>query len=113
MNDSIAAASDSFRVRLNGEEMRKTVVTCGLLLLTAIAGHAQRSDSMESFWEKFKAAVTAGDKQAVSRLTSFPLGMSYGVPSVKNRTALVRRYGEVFSQQADAVKCFATAKPET
>jgi hypothetical protein len=93
--------------------MKKTAVICVLLLLTAIAAPAQRSDSMETFWGKFKAAVTAGDKQAVARLTSFPLGMSYGIPSVRNRAALVRRYNEVFSRQADAAKCFTTAKPET
>ena len=93
--------------------MKKTVVACVLLLLTAFATPAQRSDSMETFWGKFKAAVIAGDKQAVARMTGFPLGMSYGVPSVRNRAALVRRYSEVFSQQADAAKCFATAKPET
>lgn len=93
--------------------MKRTVVICVLLSLTAIAAPAQRSESIESFWQKFKTAVIAGDKQAVARLTSFPLGMSYGIPSVKNRAALLRRYDEVFSQQADAVKCFATAKPET
>jgi hypothetical protein len=93
--------------------MKRTVVVCVLLLLAAIAAPAQGSDSMEAFWQKFKAAVAAGDKQAVARLTSFPLVMSYGIPSVKNRAALLRRYAEVFSRQADAVKCFATAKPET
>jgi hypothetical protein len=93
--------------------MKKIVPLCVLLLLTAIAAPAQRSDSMESFWQKFKAAVTAGDKQAVARLTGFPLGMSYGIQRVKNRAALLRRYAEVFSRQADAVKCFAAAKPET
>ncbi len=92
--------------------MRKTVVACVFLLLTAIASPAQRSESLESFWQKFKAAVIASDKQAVARLTSFPLGMSYGIPNVRNRAALLKRYDEVFSRQADAVKCFATAKPE-
>ncbi|HEY0375434.1 MAG TPA: hypothetical protein VGC87_00590 [Pyrinomonadaceae bacterium] len=93
--------------------MKRTVVTCVLLLLTAIVAPAQGSAAMETFWGKFKAAVIAGDKQAVARLTSFPLGMSYGIPSVRNRAALLRRYDEVFSRQADAVKCFAAAKPET
>ncbi|HWS99965.1 MAG TPA: hypothetical protein VN256_06945 [Pyrinomonadaceae bacterium] len=93
--------------------MKKTTLICALLLLAAIAAPAQRSETMESFWQRFKTAVTAGDKQAVARMTSFPLGMSYGVPSVRNRAALLRRYDEVFSQQADAAKCFGTKSPET
>lgn len=93
--------------------MKKTVVLCALLLLTAPAAPAQRSESAENFWHRFKSAVASGDKRAVAMMTRFPLGMSYGVPSVRNRAALARRYSEVFSQQADAVKCFETAKPET
>ena len=93
--------------------MKKIVVICVLLSLTALATPAQRSDSMETFWQKFKAAVIAGDKQTVAALSSFPLDMSYGIPSIKNRAALRRRWNEVFSQQTDAVKCFSTKKPET
>lgn len=93
--------------------MKKLFVLCALLALTAIAVPAQRGESIESFWQKFRTAVIAGDKQAVARLTSFPLGMSYGIPSVRNRAALLRRYRQVFSEQSDAAKCFATAKPET
>ena len=93
--------------------MKKTVVICVLLLLTVVAAPAQRSESIESFWQKFKTAVIAGDKQAVARMTRFPLGMSYGIPSVRNRAALMRRYRQVFSEQSDAAKCFETAKPET
>jgi hypothetical protein len=92
--------------------MKRTVVVCALLL-TAVAAPAQRGESIDTFWRKFKTAVVAGDRQAVARLTGFPLGMSYGVPSVRNRAALVRRYRQVFSEQADAAKCFETAKPET
>jgi hypothetical protein len=98
---------------ITGEEMKRAAVICVLLSLTALAAHAQRGESIESFWQKFKTAVIAGDKQAVARLTSFPLGMSYGVPSVRNRAALLRRYDEVFSRQADAAKCFGTKSPET
>jgi hypothetical protein len=96
-----------------GGEMKRTVISCALLLLAAITAPAQRGESIESFWQKFKTAVIAGDKQAVARLTSFPLGMSYGIPDVRNRAALLRRYRQVFSEQSDAAKCFATAKTET
>ena len=93
--------------------MKKTIVTCLLLSLTAIAAPAQRSDSMETFWQKFKTAVISGDRQTVAALSSFPLGMSYGIPSIKNRVSLRRRYREVFNEQTDAAKCFATKGPET
>ena len=93
--------------------MKKLVVLCVLLLLTATAARAQRSESIESFWLKFKTAVIAGDKQRVARMTRFPLGMSYGIPSVRSRAALFRRYRQVFSEQSDAAKCFETAKTET
>ena len=92
--------------------MKRTIIFC-VLLLTAVAVPAQRGESIESFWQRFKTAVIAGDKQAVARLTSFPLGMSYGIPSVRNRASLFRRYRQVFSEQSDAAKCFETAKPET
>ena len=93
--------------------MKKRVFLCALMLLASVAVPAQRSESIESFWQKFKTAVIAGDKRAVAALTTFPLGMSYGIPSVRNRAALMRRYRQVFSEQTDAAKCFATAKPET
>ena len=93
--------------------MKKIIILCVLLLLTAVAAPAQRSESIESFWQRFKTAVIAGDKQQVARLTSFPLGMSYGIPSVRSKASLLRRYRQVFSEQSDAAKCFATAKPET
>jgi len=97
--------------------MRRTKLLFIILLLVGsvvgVAGKSSsRSDSLEVFWQKFKAAVTTGNKLGVAALTKFPLGMSYGIPSIKNRAAFVRRYREVFNEQADAVKCFATAKPE-
>jgi hypothetical protein len=63
-----------------------------LLALTATSAPAQRTTSMEAFWQKFKTAVIAGDKRAVASMTEFPLGMSYGIPSVKNRASMLRRY---------------------
>jgi hypothetical protein len=38
--------------------------------------------------------------------------MSYGIRSIKTKAELLRRYKEVFSQQADAVKCFGSKEPE-
>ena len=93
--------------------MKKIIIFCALLSLTAIAAPAQGSDSIEGFWQKFKTAVIAGDKLAVARLSSFPLDMSYGIPRIRNRAALLRRYREVFNEQTDAAKCFGTKGPET
>jgi hypothetical protein len=93
--------------------MKRTVISCALLLLAATAAPAQRSESIESFWQKFKTAVIAVDKQRVAALSSFPLDMSYGIPRIKNRAALLRRYREVFNDQTDAAKCFDTKGPET
>jgi hypothetical protein len=38
--------------------------------------------------------------------------MSYGIRSIKTKAELIRRYDEVFMQQADGPKCFATKEPE-
>jgi hypothetical protein len=67
---------------------------------------------MQTFWDKFKAAVTNGDKNAVAAMTQFPVEMPYGVPAVRNSAQLMKRYRQVFNSEADAVKCFAKAKPE-
>ena len=72
---------------------------------------AQSGDSITSFWEKFRAAVVNRDKAAVAALSQFPIAMPYGLPSVKTRAQLIRRYRDVFNHEGDAAKCFATAKP--
>jgi hypothetical protein len=45
-------------------------------------------------------------------LTRFPVGMSYGIRSIKTRAELIRRYRQVFNEQTDAAKCFEKAQPE-
>ena len=66
---------------------------------------------MNVFWEKFKAAVIKGDKETVAALSAFPISMSYGIPSVKNKAQLMRHYGDIFAHETNAAKCFRTAKP--
>jgi hypothetical protein len=68
--------------------------------------------SIQTFWATFKVAVTKGDKEAVASMTQFPVEMPYGVPPIRTRAQLLKRYREVFNVQADAVKCFATAAPK-
>jgi hypothetical protein len=72
----------------------------------------QSSNDFNAFWQKFKTAVINSDKNAVASLSKFPIGMSYGIRSIKNKPELLRRYKEVFNEQTDAAKCFATKQPE-
>lgn len=69
-------------------------------------------DPRDTFWDQFKAAVTKRDVEAVATLSRFPIGMSYGIPSIKSKVDLRKRYGRVFNDQTDAVACFSKAKPE-
>jgi hypothetical protein len=100
--------------------MKKITVLCLSLLLSGIAlagasGKAARrpsDDSIKVFWQKFKAAVSAKEVEAVASLSKFPIEMSYGIASIRNKAQLRRRYREVFNEQTDAAKCFATAQPE-
>ena len=69
-------------------------------------------DARQAFWEQFKTAVTKRDVQTVARLSQFPIGMSYGVPSIKTKAQLTKRYRQLFNEQTDAAACFREAQPE-
>ncbi len=84
----------------------KTLTTLSLLLLLTGA------DSADSFWQTFKTAVSKRDVETIARLSKFPLGMSYGIPSIKTKAQLSKRYRQVFNEQTDAAACFAKAKIE-
>lgn len=93
--------------------MRATILCCCLLLGGEAAGQrAARGDGFDAFWQKFKAAVVGGDRAAVARLSKFPIGMSYGMRSIRNQADLRRRYREVFNEQTDAARCFANKRPK-
>ena len=97
--------------------MKKAIVLCLFLLLSgtalAMAGReSAQSDAVKTFWQKFKTAVIGGDKETVAAMSRFPVGMSYGIASVKNKAQLLRRWRQVFSEQSDAAKCFAKKGPE-
>jgi hypothetical protein len=81
-------------------------------LMPVVSNSARAEDSFQSFWQKFKTAVISGDKETVASLSKFPLGMSYGIRSIKNKPDLLRRYRDVFNKQSDAAKCFAKKTPE-
>ena len=84
----------------------KTITTLSLLLLLTGAG------SFETFWQDFRTAVSKHDVETIARLSKFPVGMSYGIPSIKNKAQLTRRYRQLFNEQTDAAACFNKAKPE-
>jgi hypothetical protein len=69
-------------------------------------------DAFKTFWQKFKTAVISGDKETVAAMSRFPIGMSYGIRSIRTKADLLKRYKEVFNTQSDAVKCFGKKEPE-
>ncbi|MBA2528154.1 MAG: hypothetical protein H0V18_20580 [Pyrinomonadaceae bacterium] len=98
--------------------MKKTTI---LILWLALVGTAwaqvsqknvQRNASIHVFWERFRAAVIKSDKVVVASLSQFPIGMPYGVPTVRNNAQFIRRYRDVFNGETNAAKCFREALPE-
>ena len=84
----------------------KTLTTLSLLLLLTGA------ETAESFFQSFKTAVNKKDVETIARLSKFPLDMSYGIPAIKTKAQLSRRYRQVFNEQTDAAACFSKAKIE-
>src|ERR1043166_3774004 len=82
-------------------------------LIASVAGGASADNSVNGFWEKFKAAVIKGDKESVAALSAFPISMGYGMGSIKNKTQFMKNYKYIFANETNAAKCFRTAKPET
>ena len=100
--------------------MKQWIVT-GLLVLMLVGpatfGNgfqtvAPRDAGVEQFWERFRDAVTKGNKTAVATMSKFPISMPYGMASVRNKSQLLRRYRDVFNHDgSSASECFKTAKP--
>ena len=84
----------------------KTITALSLVLLLTGA------DATDVFWQAFKTAVSKRDIETIARLSKFPIGMSYGIPSIRNKAQLTRRYKQLFNEQTDATACFNKAKPE-
>jgi len=81
-----------------------------LLLLTVLLVNGY--DARNTFWQQFKTAVANKNLDTIATLSRFPIGMSYGIASVKTKADLRRRYRKVFTEQSDAAACFSKAKPE-
>lgn len=90
-------------------KIRLTIYLSFILLAASVNVAAQTN--FESFWENFKAAIAKGDKNAVAGMSKFPLNMPYGVDSVKNKAAFLKRYKEIFDGDVNAAKSFPKAKP--
>jgi hypothetical protein len=84
----------------------KTITALSLVLFLSGA------ETFDSFWQTFKTAVTKRDVETIARLSKFPIGMSYGIASIRNKAQLTRRYRQLFNEQTDAAACFDKAKPE-
>lgn len=83
----------------------KTILLLSVLLLTS-------QNPRDAFWQQFKTAVTNKNVDAIAALSQFPIGMSYGIASVKSKVDLRKRYRKVFNEQTDAAACFKNAKPQ-
>jgi len=95
--------------------LMKTVVLTAFALLslsfpTGVAARKNFDPAVDAFWGKFQSAVARNDKDAVASMTKFPLGMPYGVRSIKTKAQLLKSYGKIFD--AETKKCFAAARPE-
>lgn len=97
--------------------MKRITMLClclslGTTVFAATSSSRQDNDGFAAFWQKFKTAVISGDKATVAALSKFPIGMPYGIRSIRNQADLNKRYREVFNEQTNAAKCFAKHKPE-
>ena len=81
-------------------------------VVTVSAKPSGGDGAVDAFWDKFKAAVTKGDKQAVFALTQLPISMSYGESSIRTRAQFMKKYTYIFAREVNATKCFESAKPQ-
>jgi hypothetical protein len=88
----------------------RLVVLAALFVTSSNA--AGPEDTFKTFWQKFKTAVISGDKETVAAMSRFPVGMSYGIRSIRNKADLLKRYKQVFNEQTNAAKCFGIKEPE-
>ncbi len=83
----------------------------GTALPVGRANSEQSDNTLQSFWTRFKMAVISGNRETVTQLSKFPIGMSNPAPNIENRSELRRRFREVFVDQVNAPQCFARTEP--
>jgi hypothetical protein len=94
--------------------MKKLALFLLFTLAASVFGSARPSPdtSMNAFWDKFKSAVIKGDKEAVFGLSALPVTMEYAMPKIRTKAQFMKNYKHIFAGEANAAKCFQTAKPE-
>lgn len=97
--------------------MRKLTVSLVLCTLIGSIGIARMNPpkadaAMNAFWDKFKAAVIKGDKEAVFAMSALPITNEYGSPTIRTKAQFMKYYKQIFAGEANASKCFQTAKPK-
>src|SRR5262245_1205192 len=94
----------------------KKIITLSLVLLLGSSSFAttspQTTNTFQTFWDTFKTAVSKKDVDTIARFSKFPIGMSYGIPPIRTKAQLTKRYRQIFNEQTDAAACFAKAKPD-
>ena len=94
----------------------KKIITLTVVLLLAGSSFATTQEKVknpiQAYWDTFKTAVTKRDMDTIARLSQFPIEMSYGIPPIRTKAQLAKRYKQIFNEQTDAAACFAKAKPE-
>ena len=87
-------------------------IGCRFSILAADPEAIRTQADFSAFWKKFRSAVIAGDKAAAAEMTKFPLSMPYEVKAVKNKENFLRRYDEIFKNEANAAQCFRSIEPQ-
>ena len=94
-------------------KMKKLSIAVVLFaLIGSVARGTRADDSMNAFWERFKAAVVKGDKETAAALSAFPISLGYRMGSLKNKAQFMKNYRYLFARETNAAKCFRTAKPD-
>jgi hypothetical protein len=95
--------------------MKKLAIAFLILALAAsVIASAQpaKNSSMNAFWDKFKAAVIKGDKEAVFAMSALPIEIEYSLPRIRTKAQFMKNYKHIFAGEANAAKCFKTAKQD-
>ena len=87
-----------------------TIVVGSIVL--GSASQPRLDPTIDAFWDKFKAAVTKADKQAVFAMSQLPIEMGYAQSRIRTKAQFMKKYNYIFAGEVNAVKCFETAKPQ-
>ena len=94
--------------------MKLAIALLVLMFAAAVLAspQASKNTSMDAFWDQFKGAVIKGDKEGVFALSALPIDLEYSLPKIRTKAQFMKYYKHMFAGEANAAKCFKTAKPE-